>query len=111
MLKKIISGFFFRRLIMKIEKIQNGDSVTLALQGWLDTQAAPELEKELEGLGDDVKSLEFDCKALEYVSSSGIRQFVAAYKKMSGNFKLTGVSAEIMDVLNMTGISKRITIE
>ena len=93
---------------MKIEKIQNGDSVTLALQGWLDTQAAPELEKEL---GDDVKSLEFDCKALEYVSSSGIRQFVAAYKKMSGNFKLTGVSAEIMDVLNMTGISKRITIE
>ena len=96
---------------MKIEKTVNGDSMTLTLGGWLDTQAAPELETIIDGIPDDISSIVFDCKDLEYISSSGIRQIIAAYKKVNGNFKLKNVSSEIMDVLNMTGISKKVTIE
>lgn len=96
---------------MKIEKTQTGDRMTFMLEGWLDAQAAPELEAELNSLTADVQKLLFDCKSLEYISSSGIRQFVAAHKQMNGNFTLIHVSAEIMDVLNMTGVAKKLNIE
>ncbi len=96
---------------MTIEKTVENDSVTLSLEGWLDTQAAPELESALEEIGEGTTALTFDCARLEYISSSGIRQIVAAYKKMNGKFTLKNVSAEIMDVLNMTGIAKKISIE
>ncbi len=96
---------------MKIEKTQTGGHMAFVLEGWLDTQAAPELEGELKSLTDDVQSLLFDCRSLEYISSSGIRQLVAAHKQMGGNLTLIHVSAEIMDVLNMTGIAKRLNIE
>ena len=64
-----------------------------------------------EAYTDDIDSLVIDCKSLEYISSSGIRQFVAAHKQMNGKLTLTNVSPEILDILNMTGISKRIQIK
>lgn len=85
--------------------------MTFAIQGWLDTQAAPDLEQALSEIPEEVENLTFECTALEYISSSGIRQIVAAYKQMNGNLTLKNVSAEIMDVLNMTGIAKKINIE
>ena len=45
---------------MNITKTVNGSEATLALEGWLDTQASPELHAALEDLGDDVSSLIFD---------------------------------------------------
>ena len=95
---------------MKIEKKQDGGKMTFKLEGWLDTQAAPELKAALEELPGDVTELTLDCAALEYISSSGLRQFVAAHKQMKGAFTLANVSAEIMDVLNMTGFSKKLHI-
>ena len=96
---------------MKIEKAVDEQIMTLTFEGWLDTQAAPELENVLKETGDDIKKIVFDCKKLEYISSSGIRQIVAAYKQMNGNLVLRNVSSDIKDVLNMTGISKRVNIE
>lgn len=95
---------------MKINTKKDGQKMTFELEGWLDTQAAPQLEEELDKLGEDVTELNFDCSALEYISSSGLRQLVAAHKKMKGAFTISNVSAEIMDVLNMTGMSKRLNI-
>lgn len=96
---------------MEIEKIVEGDTVTLALKGWLDTQSAPELEAELAEIGSDISCIVFDFKELEYISSSGIRQIVSAYKLMSGNVVLKSVSGEVLEVLNMTGITKRVNVE
>ncbi len=96
---------------MTINKTLNEGNMILSLEGWLDTQAAPELQEIIEGMTDEVKSVVFDCEKLEYISSSGIRQIVAAYKKAGGNCTLKNVSDEIMDVLNMTGIANRIKVE
>ena len=96
---------------MTIEKIINGEEAVLKLEGWLDTQTAPELGGELDKLGENVKALTLDMTALEYVSSAGLRQIVAAHKKMSGNLTLTNVAAEIMDVFKMTGFDKRLNIK
>lgn len=96
---------------MKIEKNVNDNTMTLVLEGWLDTQAAPELGAIIDGISDDIKAVVFDCTGLEYISSSGIRQIVAAYKKVNGNCTLKNVSTEIMDILNMTGIANKVRIE
>lgn len=96
---------------MIIEKHVNGKEMVIVLDGWLDTQAAPEFEAARKDIPDDIEELVIDCKSLEYISSSGIRQFVAAHKQMQGKLTLCNVSPEIMDILKMTGISKRIRIK
>lgn len=95
---------------MEIKKTLDDNKVTFAIEGWLDTQTAPELGEALEELDACVTELEFDCAKLEYVSSAGIRQIVAAYKKMGGNLALRNVSPEVREVLRLTGTDKRLTI-
>ena len=95
---------------MEIKKAVEGGKATFAIEGWLDTQTAPELGAALAELDEGVAELEFDLAALEYVSSAGIRQIVAAYKKMGGNLVLRNVSPEVREVLRLTGTDKRLTI-
>lgn len=95
---------------MEIKKTANGGKTVLAIEGWLDTQTAPELAAALDELGDDVAGLEFDFANLEYVSSAGIRQIVAAHKKTDGALVVRNVSPEVMEVLRLTGVGNRLNI-
>ena len=61
---------------MNITKSVNGNEVTLSVEGWLDTQAAPALLRELEQLDDHIESLIMDFSGLEYMSSTGLRALV-----------------------------------
>ena len=90
-----------------------GSKVTLEITGWLDTQTAPQLEKELSALDSGVTSLVFDFANLEYISSAGLRLVIAAYKKMAGKegFKIVNVSDEVYDVFSLTGFDQKINIE
>ncbi len=96
---------------MTIEKTVNGNEATLKIEGWMDTQCAPMLEQALNELRPDVKHLVLDLSGLEYVSSAGIRQIVAAHKQINGELRLRNVSVEVLDVLTMTGIAKKLHIE
>lgn len=96
---------------MTINKTENGSEITLKPIGWLDTQAAPELLDELDGLGDDAQSLILDFSELEYISSSGIRAIVTAYKKMNGAVVIKNASEGIMSIVKATGIDKKIRFE
>ena len=82
----------------------------ISLDGWLDTAAAPQLGEELDALPPEVSELELDLGKLEYITSAGLRQLVAAHKKLSGNLTLTNVSAEVRQVLHMAGFDKRLHI-
>ncbi|MCH5213455.1 MAG: STAS domain-containing protein [Oscillospiraceae bacterium] len=95
---------------MNIKKAVEGNTAVLEIDGWLDTQTAPELGAALDTLDASVTELTIDMSALEYISSAGLRQIVAAHKKMNGNLTIKNVSAEIMDVFNMTGFAKRLNI-
>ena len=92
---------------MTIEKNRQGDCLELKLIGWLDTVTSPMLDEELNALDETVTSLVFDCAELEYISSAGLREIVAAYKKMNGDLTLKNVSEDIMNVIRMTGLDKR----
>ena len=98
---------------MTIEKKINNDAVTLIVSGRLDTQTAPELEKELDSILSGRKELTFDMTNLEYVSSAGLRVILKAQKAMNaqGSMKLTGVNDSIMEVFDITGFLDILTIE
>lgn len=95
---------------MTVKKTVEGNKALLEIDGWLDTQTAPELGEALDALDSSVTELTIDMNALEYISSAGLRQIVAAHKKLNGNLTIKNVSAEIMDVFNMSGFSKRLNI-
>ena len=98
---------------MTIEKRINNDALTLIVSGRLDTQTAPELEKELDSILSGLKELTFDMTNLEYVSSAGLRVILKAQKAMNaqGSMKLTGVNDSIMEVFDITGFLDILTIE
>ena len=98
---------------MEIVNKTEGNKVTLEISGWLDTQTAPQLEEALSKLDESVTSLVFDFSKLEYISSAGLRQVIAAYKKMAGKdgFKIIHVSEEVFDVFRLTGFDQKIRIE
>ncbi len=98
---------------MTINKIQEGETLTIALQGRLDTTTAPQLEGELRTSVDGITELVFDLTDLEYVSSAGLRVLLSAQKVMNrqGNMTVRNVSSEVMDVFELTGFSEILNIE
>ena len=98
---------------MTIEKKLGSESVTLKVSGRLDTQTAPELEKEIDTVLTGLKELVFDMSYLEYVSSAVLRVILKAQKAMNsqGTMKLTGVNEGIMEVFDITGFLDILTIE
>ena len=98
---------------MTIEKVLNGESAKMIVSGRLDTQTAPELEKEIDGIIADLKELVFDMTGLEYISSAGLRVVLKAQKIMNtkGSMKLIGVNDSIMEVFDITGFLDILTIE
>lgn len=98
---------------MTIEMVKETEAITMKLEGRLDTNTAPELEKAIDGNLDVSKNLILDMTGLEYISSAGLRALLAAQKKMNqtGKMKLTGVCDEVMEVFEITGFVDILTIE
>ena len=98
---------------MNIEKNVNGEEVTFVVDGRLDTQTAPELEKELDSVLAGIKELTLDMAGVEYISSAGLRVILKAQKIMNtqGSMKLTNVRDNIMEVFDITGFLDILTIE
>ena len=94
------------------KSIENG-KVLFSLEGRLDTNTAPELEKELTSSLEGVSELELDFAKLDYISSAGLRVLLAAQKIMAkqGSLKIKNVNDAIMDIFNVTGFSAILTIE
>ena len=97
---------------MKIEQTRDNTTLTLALEGRLDTITAPELEQVVNANLDGLTALIFDFAKLEYVSSAGLRVLLGAQQKMNkqGKMEVKNVCAEIMEVLDITGFSDILTI-
>ena len=98
---------------MTIEMKRSEQEVVVEVAGRLDTITAPTLEKKLNENIQDKDALILDFKALEYVSSAGLRILLAAQKRMQkrGSMKVRNVCEEIMDVFEMTGFADILTIE
>jgi anti-sigma B factor antagonist len=98
---------------MKINKTTNQTAMTLAIEGRLDTTTAPELETVVRNEINGITDLTFDLKALEYISSAGLRVLLAAQKIMNkqGSMVITGCNDEILEIFDITGFSDILTIQ
>ena len=98
---------------MKIVKTQENQSLTLQLEGRLDTTTAPALEQELKDSLNGITHLVLDMEQLAYLSSAGLRVILAAQKQMNkqGQMVVRHVNDTIMEVFNLTGFSDILTIE
>lgn len=98
---------------MTITKTTEGNALTIALEGRLDTVTTPELEKELMGALDDIQELTFDFEKLSYISSAGLRVLLSSQKIMNtkGTMKVVHVNENIMDIFEATGFTDVLTIE
>ena len=94
------------------QSIENGKAA-FALEGRLDTNTSPELEKELRETLPGVSALELDFENLDYISSAGLRVLLSAQKLMSrqGEMKVTHVNETIMEIFEVTGFTDILTIE
>ena len=98
---------------MKITNNKDGNTLTVLIEGRLDTSTAPELESNLRDSLDGVAALNLDLEKLEYISSAGLRVLLAAQKIMNkqGEMKILHVSEAVRDIFEITGFDAILTIE
>ena len=91
----------------------NGSDVIITFDGRLDTATSAEanakIARELDKIG-TIGSLTCDASRLEYISSSGLRILLSLARRYKG-FCVTGVQAQVYDVLETTGFTKIMTVE
>ena len=83
-----------------------------ALSGHIDSGNAPAVESELMALREREPhdGMVLDLKELTYISSAGLR-VVLRLRKLEPQFKLVNVSAEVYEILDMTGFIEMMTVE
>ncbi len=98
---------------MTMEIKKNAEVMIIEIAGRLDTTTAPALEKVINGDIGDAKNLVLDLKAVQYISSAGLRVLLGAQKKMQkiGSMKVVNVCEAVMEVFEMTGFADILVIE
>lgn len=98
---------------MEIIQHLNGDELTIALRGELNTGNSKELENVITTSLKGIKKLVFDFKELEYISSSGLRILLVSKKVMNkqGQMFVLNVNENIMDIFTITGFKDILDIQ
>ncbi|MBM6885477.1 anti-sigma factor antagonist [Pseudoflavonifractor phocaeensis] len=88
------------------------DVLTVALTGRIDSGNAAELEAEIGALLEKGpgRGLVLDLKELEYMSSAGLRVLLRL-RKLEPRLRLVNASAEVYEILNLTGFTEMIPVE
>ena len=84
-----------------------GVVTVLRFEGNLDTNTAPEAQERIDQLlSDGVRKLLVDFKALDYISSAGLRVLLATAKRMSaegGGFRICHPNEMVREVFEISG--------
>ena len=94
---------------MKTTVKEENQNIVMALEGRLDTGAAAQVKSDMQVLYDNEdRDIILDCEKLEYISSSGLRLFLALMKdaKTKGNHVIiANPSEELREVFVEVGFS------
>lgn len=95
---------------MKIGKTLENGKLTVRPAGRIDTVTAPELAAAV--TLDGVREVFFDLAEVDYISSAGLRVFLAVHQKMTasgGSMVLTGVRPIVREIFDIVGFSEVFT--
>jgi anti-anti-sigma factor len=94
---------------LQICESTNGPAAVLALAGRLDGLTAPEVEARVDQLiAGGSRRLVVDCAALTYVSSAGLRAFLAAAKRMQvagGRCAFAALTPAVRELFTISGFA------
>lgn len=99
---------------MNIQFSKENETDIVAISGRIDTTNAAELEKAVAPLWEKEKAaVIFECKDMEYISSSGLRVLLKTHKTLTGKggtFAIRNLVREVRNIIDLTGFSKILTI-
>ena len=98
---------------MELHVTADNETASIAVEGKLTVQTAPELEVAIGNLDATVTKLDIDLAKTDYVSSAGLRVLAAAEKLMDargGEMHLLHPSPKVYEVFSMTGLNKVLSI-
>lgn len=98
---------------MTINTKKDGNEMTIAISGRLDTSTAPKLEAAIKDDIGGIRNLIIDVKDLDYISSAGLRVLLSTQKKMNqqGKMKVVNVNETVMEIFEITGFTDILTID
>ncbi len=94
---------------MQFSEDKQGSVVIVGLQGRMDSNTARTVEEKMLGLIERGEHrLLVDCAELDYISSAGLRVFLATAKRLTqtkGKLVLATLNDDVKQVFDLTGIS------
>ena len=94
---------------LEIKVSEQNDIAIISLVGNLDTNTAPDAESEINGwLEKQTKKMVVSLEETKYVSSAGLRVFLATAKKMTasgGAVKFCSPNEVVKEILDISGFS------
>lgn len=100
---------------MQITTNISNQNLIISISGRLDTISSPQLEEEINRNSfDEIETVTLNMRALEYISSAGLRVVLKLHKKMTaqgGQLKLINVNDMIMEIFTMTGMDSFLEID
>jgi len=98
---------------MKINKKYNGDELTMAVEGRIDTITSQILDMQINDELGKFTSLTIDFSDVEYISSAGLRVLISAQKKLDGDasMRIVNVGDVVNEIFTMSGFDKILKIE
>ena len=96
----------------EVSILKNENGVVITLVGRIDSNNAHEAETEIMKFLSENLSLPVtvDAKGLEYISSAGLRVLLHI-KKTNDDLRVTNVSSDVYEILEMTGFTQMMTVE
>lgn len=98
---------------MELNIEQNADTITIEIQGRVDTNTSPTLQNEILNAFQKGKLVVLDFKEVPYISSAGLRALLIGQKTAASKgakMELTHVSDMVMNVLTSVGFTKILNI-
>ena len=97
---------------MEVKKSLENSTLTVSVEGRVDTMTAPALESALKESIDGVETLILDFEKVEYISSAGLRVLLSMQKIMNkqGEMEVHNVNDMVMEIFEVTGFQDILTI-
>ncbi len=91
--------------MLNIEKNTNGTSLWVTLEGRLDSNTSPEMERSVKESIEGMTEIVLNFDKLTYVSSAGLRVLLALQQATAGKSSMYIVNCndDIKDIFEMTG--------
>ena len=98
---------------VNINPIESNGTLTIAVEGSIDTLTASDFEAKVLKALEGVKKLILDFAKVEYVSSAGLRTIILLNEKMEEKEGMTikNINDEVRDVFEMTGFDELLNLE